>query len=238
MQPCDYSRSFVTFSVPGNNARIQVEARCLLTQRDGRSEQFLMFASCKSEDTYVERDLFKTPNYDFSGLYGDTRFCITRIHASSEVEQLEAGLTAERFTGLRKHVAEVAATSLETKADVVRATLDHKVIIARNEITDPATGVTQLVEYPVKTMNVNPDTGEFQTDTGPIALYDFTDAGDEIMARFRWAYCAFNDFTQAWFVIQTPTPIVREGVEVARTTHYSQMAHFPQSRNTLFALEQ
>lgn len=237
MQPCDYSRSFVTFSVPGNNARIQVEARCLLTQPDASSEQFLMFASCKSEDTYVESDLFKSPNYDFSGVYGDTRFCITRVHASSDVEQLEAGLTAARFTGLRKHVAEVAATPLLNKDEIVRATLDHKVIIARNEIEDAATRTTQLLEYPVKTMNVNPDTGEFQTDTGPVALYDFADSNDEIMARVRWAYVAFNDFTQAWFVIQTPTPIVREGVEVARTTHYSQMAHFPQSRNTLFALE-
>lgn len=236
MQPCDYSRSFVTFSVPGNKARIQVEARCLLTQADGSSEEFLMFASCKSEDTYAERDLFKTPNYDFSGIYGDTRFCISRIHASSDVEQLEAGLTAERFTGLRKHVAEAPATALLTKRDVIEATLDHRVIIARNEITDAASGVTQLIEYPVKTMNVNPETGEFQTDTGPVPLYDFGEGAAEIMARFRWAYVAFNDFSKAWFVLQTPTAVRRDGAEVGRTTHYSQTAHFAQSRNTLFAL--
>jgi hypothetical protein len=237
MQTCDYSRSFITFSVPGNNARIQIEARCLLSLADGSSEEFLMFASCKSEDTYASHDLFRDPNYDFSGMYGDNRYSLSRIHSSSDKEQLEAGLTAERFTGLTRHIAEASSTPLLTKQAIIEATLAHKVIIARNEITDPATGLTQLLEYPVKTMNVHPETGQFQIDTGPVALYDFADSTEEIMARFRWAYVACNDFTQAWFVIQTPTPIIRDGVEVARTTHYSRIVHLPQSINTFFALE-
>lgn len=237
MQTCDYSRSFITFSVPGNNARIQIEARCLLSRPNDSSEEFLMFASCKSEDTYAERDLFRDPNYDFSGLYGDSRYCLSRIHFSSDAEQLEAGVTADRFTGLTRHLAEVPSTPLLTKQAIIEATLAHKIIIARNQITDAATGITQLLEYQVKTMNVEPETGQFQIDTGPVALYDFADGSEEIMARFRWAYVACNDFTQAWFVIQTPTPILRDGTEVARTTHYSQILHLPQSLNTFFALE-
>ncbi|MHB8996219.1 MAG: hypothetical protein ACYC63_13315 [Armatimonadota bacterium] len=237
MQTCDYSRSFITFSVPGNNARIQIEARCLLSRPDGSSEEFLMFASCKSEDTYAERDLFMSPNYDFSGLYGDSRFCLSRIHSSSDMEQLEAGLTADRFTGLTRHLVEVTSTPLLTKQTIIEATLKHKIIIARNEITDAATGITQLLEYPVKTMNVEPETGQFQIDTGPVALYDASDTHEEIMSRFRWVYVACNDFARAWFVIQAPTPILRDGTEVARTTHYSQILHLPQSINTFFALE-
>jgi hypothetical protein len=28
----------------------------------------------------------------------------------------------------------------------------------------------------------------------------------EIMERFRWAYVAYNEFTSAYFIIETPTP--------------------------------
>ena len=241
MQTCDYSRSFITFSVPGNNARIQVESRCLLTQPDGSGEQFLMFASCKSEDTYADHDLFRnpetSPNYDFSGMYGDERYSLSRLHAAAEAPQLETGLTAERFAGLTRHVHEVPATPLQSKQAIIDATLAHQVVLARNEITDPVTGVTQLLEYPVKTMNVHPATVQFQVDTGPVPLYDFSDTSEDVMARFRWAYVACNDFAQAWFVSLAPTPIVRDGVEVARAWHYQQMTNFPQSRNTYFALE-
>ncbi|MEI6503541.1 MAG: hypothetical protein WCP21_21220 [Armatimonadota bacterium] len=241
MQPCDYSRSFITFSVPGNNARIQVEARCLLTQPDGAAEQFLMFASCKSEDTYAENELFRnpetSPNYDFSGMYGDERYSLSRLPVAADTAQLETGLTAQRFTGLTRHVHEAAAEPLLSKEAIIDATLAHRIVLARNEITDPATGVTQLLEYPVKTMNVHPETGQFQVDTGPVPMYDFSDPSEDVMARFRWAYAACNDFAKVWFVILAPTPMIRDGVEVARAWHYQQMANFPQSRNTYYALE-
>lgn len=236
MQPCDYSRSFVTFSVPGNNARIQVEGRCLLTLPPAAPEQYLLFASCKSEHTYAESDLFQDPNYDFSGIYSDSRYCISRVLAEGS-RPLEAGLTAERFTGLTRHLAPATARPLQSVAEIIEATLAHQVILARSEITDAAGGATQLLEYPVKTMNVNPETGMFQVDTGPVPLYDFADRSAEVMARFRWAYVAFNGFEQAYFVLQVPTPIVQGGVEVACPAHYSRIVCYPQARNSLLALE-
>ncbi|MBU0608814.1 MAG: hypothetical protein KKI08_13080 [Armatimonadetes bacterium] len=241
MNVCDYSRSFVTFVVPGNNARIGVEGRCVLTMPDGNSEEFLMFASCKSEDTYAERDLFRNPetnpSYDFSGLFSPDRFRIERIFVSSEPEVLDTGLIADRFSEVRRHVVAVPATPLPTKQDVIAATLAGQVVIARNEITDEASGATALLEYPVKTMNVNPERGMFQTDTGPLPYCDFSDPSPDIMHRFRWAYCAFNEFTGAYFNCQAPWPIVVDGQEVARRSHYQEIIHCPQSVNTLFAFD-
>jgi hypothetical protein len=237
----DYARSFVTFSVPGNNARIGVEGRCVLRQPDGATEEVLMFASCKSEDTYAERDLFRdpatSPSYDFSGLYSPERYRIERIYVSSEREEPETGLIADRFTGLQRRLVEAPATPLLTKQDVIAATLAGQIVIARNELTDRASGLTALLEYPVKTMNVNPERGMFQTDTGPLPYYDFTCNHADPMRRFRWAFCAFNEFTGAYFICQTPTPIVSDGREVARRSHYQHIIHCPEAVNTLYALE-
>jgi hypothetical protein len=167
MNVCDYARSFITFVVPGNSARIGVEARCLLQSPDGGTEEFLMFASCKSEDTYAERDLFRipetNPSYDFSGMFSPDRFRIERVFVSSEREALDTGLIADRFTEVRRHVVEAPATALLTKEAVIEATLAGRIVIARNEITDEASGVTAVLEYPVKTMNVNAERGMFQT---------------------------------------------------------------------------
>ncbi|MEI6504167.1 MAG: hypothetical protein WCP21_24405, partial [Armatimonadota bacterium] len=174
------------------------------------------------------------PNYDFSGMYGDEAFSLSRLPVGADTPQLEVGLTAQRFAGLTRHVHEVPSTPLLSKAAIIEAVLAHQIVIARNEITDPATGVTQLLEYPVKTMNVHPETGQFQTDTGPVALYDFADASENVMARFRWAFVAANDFDKAWFVILAPT---RVGPDGPLTWHYQALADFPQARNTFLALE-
>lgn len=242
MNVYDYSRCFITFSVPGNNARIGIEGRCVLTAPDGSSEEFLLFASCKSEDTYAEKDLFRVPpgdpNYDFSGMYGRERYRLERIFVSSEKEAPETGLIADRFTGLTRQLVEAPqAVPLLTKMAVVEATLAGQIVIARNEITDPATGAKALLEYPVKTMNVNPERGMFQTDTGPLPFLDFSVADEDTMRRFRWAFCAFNDFTDAYFVCQAPWPIVVDGQEVAKRSHYQHIVHCPQSVNTLFAYD-
>lgn len=241
MNILDYSRSFVTFQVPGNNARIAVEASCILTQPDGSAERYLMFASCKSEDTYAERDLFRipetSPNYDFSGMYSDTRYRLERIFADNDMARPETGLTADRFLGVDRHLVDATVeASLDTNEAIVRATLDYKLIVARTTIADPNNpGFTQTIEFPVKTMNANADHMLYQTDTGPVPLYDFSDPNPEIMARFRWAYIAINNPNHAWFVIQGPTPLVKDGVTVATTAHYSSVADYPAS-NSLYAL--
>jgi len=85
-------------------------------------------------------------------------------------------------------------------------------------------------------MNVNPETVAFQTDTGPLPLYDTGSEAPEVMGRFLWAFCAFRDFTGADFVCQAPVPIEDDGRTVAATTQYSAVRHFPEARNSLFAL--
>jgi hypothetical protein len=240
MAVLDYSRSFVTFIVPTNNARLQLEGRCTLSGPDGHREQYLMFASCKGEDTYGQLGgLFLQPNYDFSGIFGDTRFCLHRVRRTSDLEGFDGGEIAARFTGMwPHHLREAPARPLESIPEIIQATLANEVIVGRNEITDPASGLSQLIEYPVKTMNVNPDTGAFQVDTGPVPLFDFAAAEPEIMARFRWAYVAYNGFLGAEFVCQAPEPLVRDGETVATVTRYSAVVTFAEARNSLFALEE
>lgn len=76
----DFSSSYVTFTTPKkeNTARIQIESSCRILGEEGSSEEFFFFASCKSENVYVPEGLFKTPNYDFCGIFSEHDFLIFR----------------------------------------------------------------------------------------------------------------------------------------------------------------
>lgn len=241
MEICDFSRSFITFILTdrSNYARIQVESRSVLTWPDGTSEQFLLVASCKSENTYAQKDLFKHPNYDFCGIFSDTHYRLIRVHLTSDQEGMNAGLIADRFLDVPQHlVCAKRIRPLPDKAAIVQATLDNLAIIGRTEIEHPAAGVHTMIEYPVKTMNVHPDALMFQVDTGPVLSYDFDCPNGDMIQHLRLAYVAYNQFTSADFVIQVPTPIIREGKEVAQTTHYSAIETYPDAKNSLFATQE
>src|SRR5919106_5294209 len=53
----DYGRSFVCGTASFNNVRFWVESRTVLIDGEKRYE-FLQFGSCKSENTFGEKDLF------------------------------------------------------------------------------------------------------------------------------------------------------------------------------------
>ena len=72
MNPYDYSRSFVTFVTPNraNNARLQIQSRCILTDTESfETKEYCFYASCKSEATFAKKNLFYDKNYDFCGIF-------------------------------------------------------------------------------------------------------------------------------------------------------------------------
>jgi hypothetical protein len=92
METCDFSRSFITFVTQNqtNNARIQVESRCILIDRkSGTSEIYYLVASCKGEDTYGEGRLFLVPSYDFCMIYSlRTANLITSVFNSFQTNKI------------------------------------------------------------------------------------------------------------------------------------------------------
>ena len=98
MQTIDFARSFLTFRIDTqsrppqtvshkppfslNNARIQVECRCVVTEIDtGWSETFVLGANCKTERVGVAREIWTEPNADFQPIYSGTRFLNLKTYA-------------------------------------------------------------------------------------------------------------------------------------------------------------
>lgn len=237
MKSCDFSRSFVTFVTPkrGNNARIQVEARCTLTDvQQGASEDFYLVASCKAEDTYGPGALFRDPNYDFCAIFSKKEHHIIRAGVPYE-NQDSIGDNQGRFEDVLFDIKWAAATVLSTNDKIVKATLAGKVINGRTEIADPTGRYRAEIEFPVKTMNVNDIRTMYQVDTGPILLPDFQVKAERAIERFLLAFVAYKSPGEAYFILQRPIPAVPGQAGGAKVAHYSEIVRI-ETRNSILAL--
>lgn len=231
MQVCDFARSFATFTTRGrgNNARIQVEAICDLSSADKRT-RYVLVASCKSEDTYAEDNLFRQPNYDFCAIFSDTQYDIVRLHLPLSDAWRDPGLIAGRFHGVSINLRLVQASVCTDARQIVTATLDNAPLVGITELTDEATGMSARLEYPIKTMNVNDLRWVWQVDTGPVIVPDFRREVSLGIQCLDLAFVAYNCPDRAEFVLLRPTPV---GGAVAG--HYSEVRKLA-AHNTIVRL--
>jgi hypothetical protein len=142
----------------------------------------------------------------------------------------QSGAVAEGFDSLRIEVRRRAGQRLDAAAQVVDATFAGAPLIGRTEITNGR--YRAVLEYPVKTMNVNERDWIYQTDTGPVLFPDLTRPPEELIEGLELAYSAFNGPTWIEFIVRTPTP-VEGSVEVY---HYSKKVRLD-VKNELFRLD-
>ena len=238
MNVIDYGRSFVCAGAEFNAPRFWVESRCrVLDDRSGEFEDYLQCASCKSEHTFAEQDLFTEDNYDFLPVFGPRHGVIFRRKAWLNDNYKSVRPNEQMWGGGIPRLVEAAsARALHTTAEIREATQACLPIVARTEIANAETQLRAVIECPVKTMNTHEERDLYQVDTGPVILPDLTQRHDPAVTGFRLAFVAFNAPHFADFVIETPTAITSDGVEVTRVRHYSERQSLP-AKNTLYAIE-
>lgn len=230
MKPCDFSRSYLRWSVNDprepNTVRIQFDARAeIVDERTGEREEFFLITPCKSEVMYVRRNMWQEPNYEFVGIWSNRQFRIFRTWAwipkkfpPGKTDGVVQALD-ERFKDVKLVVQRFSRVRvLKTSRDVVKATLTRAPIVAFHEIRDPKRKRRAIFEYPVKTMNIIADQNKFQVDTGPLL---FADLGSNSPHQIAWltpAFAVYNTFDYVEFVLRAPMPVAK-GVKVM---HYSK----------------
>lgn len=241
----DFARSFLTFRIDAlkrppvtashkppfslNNARIQIECRCVITEQStGRTQTFVLGASCKTERVGVDRDIWLEPNADFVPIFSDTHFMHLKTYARCGLDvelygheghrqsDRQHGLIGDAFDSVRVDIVETDAQELQSPQEIVEATLANHRLVARTTIE--TTQYCAVIEYPVKTMNANERDWIYQTDTGPVLLPDLSCGFEQLMSGLELAYSAFNcrDWTE--FLVRVPTPVAGD----VNVQHYSR----------------
>lgn len=236
----DYGLSFLCNPSPKNAVRFWIESRTtLIDESAGTSTEFYQCASCKSEHTFAEKDLFQEDNYDFLPVFGgkDADDLLIFRRPARLSERYREITKSEEVWGkpilkLRegKHVS-----VLDTWEAIRDATAAGVPIVSQTEIQNAETSLRAIIECPVKTMNVSLERQMYQVDTGPIAFPDLSRRADPLIDLLSLAFVAFNAPRFADFVIEQPTPVIEEGNELCRIHHYSNPISLP-AKNTLLAV--
>jgi hypothetical protein len=237
MNCLDYAKSYVCAVGSENAPRFWIESRCrLIDDLNGTFTDYYQCASCKSENTFVEKDLFKNPNYDFLPVFSQTHVAIFRRHAYCNENYVQYIETKAIWGGATFEIQEAApAQILDDNERILLATRQCLPLVAQTEIWDANTQMRAMIEYPVKTMNMDEKRALYQVDTGIVLFPDLSKRYERAIEALRLAYVAFNAPRFADFVIEQPTPILENGREIARVYHYSGIRSL-EARNTLFGV--
>ncbi|HEY0655300.1 MAG TPA: hypothetical protein VGD65_19335 [Chryseosolibacter sp.] len=234
---CNYSQSFVTHITEkkANQARINIEARTIIeNSSNGSVKDYFKFASCKSENTYATKDLFMDPNYDFSGVYNAEEFVIFRSRQYYE-GYAERGQVRNRFASIRVQLLEEKRISrLDTQNGIVDATLRGKNLIGRTTFKRNKSERV-ILEYPIKTINVNDIEFIYQVDTGPVAVPHPKKTDLPVLDSLELAFLAFNRSDIAYFVFNSATPI--QGLTGISNNHYSEIIEVPDVVNEIYQID-
>ena len=233
----DYGRSFVAGTAPFNCVRFWVESRTTIFDDEaGTAADYYQCASCKSENTFAEKDLFQADNYDFLPILGDGSWLVFRRPARInptyrtvyKVEELwgKPKMMLHNATGVRE---------LDTFEKIRDATAAGFPIVTQTEIRNDKTGLRAVIECPTKTMNISLDKSVYQVDTGPIAFPDLTKRFDPQIDCLSVAFIAFNAPHFADFIIEQPTPVVEDEQEKCQAYHFSSPFSLP-AKNVVLAL--
>ena len=232
----DYGRSFICNAASFNNVRFWVESRTILIDGDARFE-FYQCGSCKSENTFAEKDLFAVNNYDFLPILGDGHWLVFRRTAHLNANYRQVKKVEEIWGPANLKLREAKKlTTLSTFEQIRDSTAAAVPIVSRTDIASEQTGLKAIIECPVKTMNISIDNSLYQVDTGPIAFPDLSQRFEPRIDCLKLAFVAFNAPHFADFVVEQPTPIVVEGEEKCQIHHYSAPFSLP-AKNSLLAVE-
>jgi hypothetical protein len=237
LKPIDYGTSYISGKWLENTVRFWVESRMrFIDEKTKNVEDYYQCGSCKSEYTFVEKNLFMVENYDFIPIFGPVYGITYRRKAYLTANYKSCPLAKDMWEGQNYKLKEPKSfIVLDSNSAVREATNDAMPIVAQTEIYDKDTGLRAIIEYPVKTMNINDSRDLYQVDTGPVLLPDLSKRYEKTVDSIQLAFAAFNvpHFTD--FVIETATSIGENGTGEIKVLHYSEIKSLP-ARNTLFAL--
>ena len=233
----DYGRSFICGTAAFNNVRFWVESRTtIFDDKAGTATDYYQCASCKSENTFGEKDLFLADNYDFLPILGGGYWVVFRRPARIS-ERYRTICRVEQLWGEPRLLLHDAAevTQLETFEQIRDATAAGRPLVTQTEIRNEQTGLRAVIECPTKTMNISLDKSMYQVDTGPIAYPDLSKRFDPQIDCLSLAFVAFNADHFADFIVEQPTALVEDGQEKGKFYHFSAPFSLP-AKNTVLAL--
>ena len=146
-----------------------------------------------------------------NGIFSDREYVIFRTYSQDTPRFRE-----DTFNDVSQRLVEVDGTVLNSGEEIGKASMAGKPLVGRLELTTDDGAMHAEIEFPIKTMNANDTHWQYQVDTGPIGLPDFSADVDMHIKRLSPAFVAYNVDSSADFVVQQPVASPENGSAVTR----------------------
>ncbi len=227
-----------------NNVRASLDARAVLTDpATGLEREYVLTASCQTEQVWVERDVWHNPPADMCMIAACDEFLIVKRWDKAEKgvmrhpptlgaqpeRQLDDPVACFDRYGIERVTR--PGRLLENIEAIVEALSTNAPVVAQTEYE--TNGFRVLLEYPVKTVNFSERERYYQVDTGPVLLPELDAGVTPLIKAMQLAFVAHNSKDWAEFLVCAPTP-VEPGIKVH---HYSRVVRLENVANRLFVVE-
>jgi hypothetical protein len=213
----------------GNSARILIDARAtIIDDTTGNTEELYLVAPCRTEWMYRDTGMIQNPSGEYRVIFssaGRSLYVGKRIDESTAEGPLQRK-GSNPYSPLQKSIVFTIrdypeVTDLPDDEAIVQATEQMLPINARTELRNEKTGRRAILEYPIRTMNIQQEYRRFQVDNGPLIYIDLENDAEHLLDTAHLAHAVYNTLDYAEFVLKCPTPLIVDGNEVAKIFHYS-----------------
>jgi len=225
-----------------NDVRMPLD--CVVTvTRAGRRDEFGLGTSCKTEQVFVERDVWHQPNGDMLAISSADEFLIVTRYDKADKGIMRSppntGSQPERlcvdpavaFDTHSLSLRRRTARRLESIEEIIGIFRSDREVVSRTTYAIESGEMT--VEYPVKTVNYSDRHRYFQVDTGPVLFFG-EPTGPKTIEHLHLAYVAHLGGDWAEFIVSRPTPLEGHGVSVH---HYSEVRRVT-AQNSLWVIDE
>jgi hypothetical protein len=203
----DFHSSYLTFIVKkfANYGRFQIESICKIKSCKGE-EQFFLLSPIMACNVYGSGQLIKAPAYMFQAIFSKSHYKIFRTYLPDMKSDNSSGVIESNFEGIELSLTKKEMVLLQGYGDVIRAARNNRTIQGRISLSEKIgnDSISITVDFPVKHINILPETNQFQVETGTIALPDPSLKTKYEVDRFFISYVAFSSLDKI-DIVQIPT---------------------------------
>ncbi len=148
-QCLDYGRSYICGTASFNAVRFWIESRTtLIDQASGESVEFYQCGSCKSENTFAEKNLFHADNYDFLPILGGGEWLIFRRRARLSPDYRTVRSVKDMWGPPLVKTRMAKADVLESWEQIRDATAAGRPLVTQTTLTNSETGLAPSLNVP------------------------------------------------------------------------------------------
>ena len=170
----NYGKSFInTLDDKLNSPRFLIESKIsLLDMKTHEKKEYYLIAGMQAEHTFSKDKFFKEENYHFSAIFCEDGVLTLRSRFDNYNHLLDNYVTPylSLWGGVELCLNKVDGKKVSDFDDIYGFVKKGVPIIGRTEIINREREIKIVMEYPIKTINLNSVEKCWQVDTGPVCF--------------------------------------------------------------------